>query len=134
MKILIVYGTTEGQTRKIARYMEEYLQSKGHAVTISDASDDPPTPDGYDVVLLGGSLHMMKHQASLAHYAAAHAEKLNRMPGVFFSVSLGVVTGAVLGAAQAAAARRGRRASPRWVAASSLGWGAAMPSSAMRAW
>ena len=93
MKILIVYGTTEGQTRKIARYMEEHLQSKGHAVAISDASDDPPSPDGFDVAILGGSLHMMKHQASLAHYAVAHAETLNRMPSVFFSVSLGVVTG-----------------------------------------
>ena len=27
MKILIIYGTTEGQTRKIARYMEENLQA-----------------------------------------------------------------------------------------------------------
>ena len=29
MKILIVYGTTEGQTRKIARFMEDVLQDAG---------------------------------------------------------------------------------------------------------
>ncbi len=93
MKILIIYGTTEGQTRKIARYMEENLQAKGHAVSISDASDDPPSPQGFDAVILGGSLHMMKHQAALADYATRHAAMLNNMPGVFFSVSLGIVTG-----------------------------------------
>lgn len=93
MKILIVYGTTEGQTRKIARYMEEHLQTQGHQVMVSDAADDPPAPIGYDAVILGGSLHMMKHQASLAHYAQKYSEALNRVPSAFFSVSLGVVTG-----------------------------------------
>lgn len=93
MKTLIVYGTTEGQTRKIARYMEEVLQAKGHSVTIADASDEPPPPDGHDVVVLGGSLHMMKHQAALATYASQYAGQLNRMPSAFFSVSLGIVTG-----------------------------------------
>ncbi len=41
MKILIIYGTTEGQTRKIARYMEEQLQGAGHSVVISDVTDGP---------------------------------------------------------------------------------------------
>lgn len=40
---------------------------------------------------------------------------------------LGTVTGALLGAAQAVAVRRDRRASSRWVAASAVGWTAAMP-------
>jgi menaquinone-dependent protoporphyrinogen oxidase len=93
MKILIVYGTTEGQTRKIARYMEDRLQGEGHAVTLSDASDEPPAPEGFDAVVLGGSLHMMKHQAALEHYARTHAGTLNRMPGIFYSVSLGIASG-----------------------------------------
>ena len=93
MKILIVYGTTEGQTRKIARYMEEQLEAKGHSVAIADASDDPPAPQGYDLAILGGSLHMQKHQAALADYARRHSAALNSMPSAFYSVSLGIATG-----------------------------------------
>ncbi len=92
MKILIIYGTTEGQTRKIARYMEEHLQETGNNVVISDAADDPPSPDGFDVVVLGGSMHMMKYQNALGHYVHDHAAALNRMPSAFFSVSLGIAT------------------------------------------
>ena len=44
MKLLIVYGTTEGQTRKIARYMEDVLQDAGHKVTIADVTEEPPAP------------------------------------------------------------------------------------------
>jgi menaquinone-dependent protoporphyrinogen oxidase len=35
MKALIIYGTTEGQTRKIARFMENVLEEMGHKATIA---------------------------------------------------------------------------------------------------
>ncbi len=57
MKLLIVYGTTEGHTRKIARFMEDVLQEAGHKVAIADASGDPPAPKDYNAILIGGSMH-----------------------------------------------------------------------------
>jgi len=92
MKFLIVYGTTEGQTRKIARFMEVVLNDAGHQVTIADASDEPPAPDNYDAILIGGSLHMHKYQAAIADYITRHVAVLNEKTGAFFSVCLAVAS------------------------------------------
>jgi len=92
MKILIVYGTTEGQTRKIARFMEDVLQDAGHKVTIADASDEPPVPGDYDAIVIGGSIHVHKYQSAVTHYITKHVAVLNKMPGAFFSVCLAVAS------------------------------------------
>jgi menaquinone-dependent protoporphyrinogen oxidase len=92
MKVLIVYGTTEGQTRKIARFMEDALQDAGHKVTIADASEAPPAPGEYDAVLIGGSIHVHKYQSAVTHYIRQNNAVLNRMPGAFFSVCMAVAS------------------------------------------
>src|SRR5678810_535277 len=92
MRVLIVYGTTEGQTRKIARFMEDVLQDVGHKVAIADAGDQPPSPDQYDAILIGGSIHLHKYQAAVSYYITHHLVALNKMPGAFFSVCLAVAS------------------------------------------
>ena len=92
MRVLIVYGTTEGQTRKIARFMEDVLEEAGHKATIADASDEPPDADGYDAVLIGSSIHIHKYQAAVTHYITHNVAVLNKMPGAFFSVCLAVAS------------------------------------------
>ena len=92
MKILIVYGTTEGQTRKIARFMEDVLQDAGHKVAIADATEEPPDPNAYDAILIGGSIHVGKYQSPVTHYITHHVATLNKMPGAFFSVCLAVAS------------------------------------------
>jgi menaquinone-dependent protoporphyrinogen oxidase len=93
MKLLIIYGTTEGQTRKIAHFMEAILQNAGHLVTIADATTNPPEPKGYDAIIIGSSIHMHKYQSAVKHYIKKHLEQLNNIPGAFFSVSLAVASG-----------------------------------------
>ncbi len=92
MNILILYGTTEGQTRKIARFMGDHLQSLGHRVTLADASDNPPDPGGFDRVIIGASIHIHKYQSAVQHYVTNYAPKLNSMPSAFFSVCLAVAS------------------------------------------
>jgi menaquinone-dependent protoporphyrinogen oxidase len=92
MKFLVVYGTTEGQTRKIAGYIEGVLVEAGHEATIADATSEPPAPYAYDAVLIGGSLHAHKYQSAVSHYIRRHAAGLNKMPGAFFSVCLAVAS------------------------------------------
>jgi len=92
MNILIVYGTTEGQTRKIARIMEDVLQQAGHRVAIADAADEPPAPEGYDAVLVGASIHIHNYQSAVMHYIREYADTLNGMPGAFFSVCMAVAS------------------------------------------
>lgn len=92
MKILIIYGTTEGQTRKIARFMEEQLQAKGHRVTIADATEEPPIADDFEVVLIGSSVHIHKYNNAVKHYINHHIDALNSRPMAFFSVSMAVAS------------------------------------------
>lgn len=92
MKFLIVYSTVEGQTHKIALFMEEVLQKAGHSVDTFNATESPPAPDEYDAVLLGSSIHIHKYHSAIIHYATQHSEQLNNMPSAFFSVCMAVAS------------------------------------------
>lgn len=89
MDILILFASTEGHTRKIGHYMADHLTALGHVVTVSDISNRPPALHAFDLVMLGGSLHVLKHQVLLSNYARAHAITLNRKNSVFFPIGLG---------------------------------------------
>lgn len=93
MKILIVYGTTEGQTRKISHFMEAILKDAGHEVTVCDATETPPPPSSYDAVVIGASIHIHKYQSAVVHYIKHHIKVLNNKPGAFFSVCLAIASG-----------------------------------------
>ena len=92
MNILILYGTTEGQTRKIARFMEEVLVEKGHQVSLADASENPPAPGVFDAIMVGASIHVGGYQSAVAHYIKKNLAALNALPGAFFSVCLAVAS------------------------------------------
>ena len=91
-KIAIVFGTTEGHTRKIAEQIGDWLEGR-HQLTLIDSSDVPPAfeAEEYDAFILAGSLHQEKHQSSLVHFATKHREALHRRPTAFLSVSLTAV-------------------------------------------
>lgn len=93
MKALIIYGTSEGQTRKISRFMETILQDENHKVVIADASEEPPKPNDFDIVLIGGSVHMHKYQSSVHNYITENISELNQKPSAFFSVCMAVASG-----------------------------------------
>lgn len=92
MKILIIYGTVEGQSRKIARFMEDVLQNVGHQVVIADATEEPPSPEGYDLVVVGSSIHMHKYNNAVRDYIMEHVESLNEIPSAFYSVCMAVAS------------------------------------------
>ena len=88
--ILVVYGSTEGQTRKIAQFIAARFEQQGREVHLVDSASPAAaevTPI-YAGAVLGGSLHQHKHQAALVHFVKANVEWLNTLPTAFFSVSL----------------------------------------------
>jgi menaquinone-dependent protoporphyrinogen oxidase len=118
-RILVVYGTTEGHTRKIAEFIGEKLRARGHVAQVIDSASpeakqvqltsaarplrrrsappwgDSPQGEGgppYDGVILGGSLHQGKHQSALAHFIRDNAGWINGLPNAFFSVSLSMAS------------------------------------------
>lgn len=89
MRILLVYGTTEGHTRKLARFAAGRLESDACDVTLCDATDAVPADlAAYDAAVVFASLHMGRYQASVIHFAHAAYAPLNAKPSAFVSVSL----------------------------------------------
>lgn len=90
MKVLVVYGTTEGHTRTIAERIGEWIDERGDNSYVADSANIWPGLDiaGFDAYILAGSLHVEKHQASLAHFVQANRDALQSKPSAFLSVSL----------------------------------------------
>ena len=88
MKILIIYGTTECQTRKVADFLQKEFEALGHTVTLRDANATPPAPAGYDAVIIGASMHMERYQEPVMYYIQEHHTALNGTTSAFYSVSL----------------------------------------------
>lgn len=91
--ILVVYGTTDGHTRKIAKVLAEDLRAHGCCVDIVDAAGrlSRLSVEGYDGVIVAASLHIGDYQRSVARWVRMHAPLLNTMPTAFLSVCLAVL-------------------------------------------
>ena len=88
-KLLITYGTTEGQTEKIASFIRDVLRDLGHDVELHDVTDMRDTiPAGYDGVIVGASIHMGKHDKHVVEFVRKNQDALARLRSAFFSVSL----------------------------------------------
>ena len=88
-KILIAYGTTEGQTAQIANHLAEVIRGRGleeEALDLEQSKD--VSLDGFDAVIIGGSVHMGKHQSDVVDFVRRNRVDLERLPSAFFSVSL----------------------------------------------
>lgn len=90
MRVLMVYGTTEGHTRELCNFAARLLRDRGIPTTVEEAGRDlsHPDPSTYDVVLLAASLHVGRYQPSLVEYARTHHAVLNTGRSGFISVSL----------------------------------------------
>ncbi len=89
MQILVVYGTSEGQTRKIVSFLAECLTRRGDRVVTANAADpQPPDPHGFDAVLIAASLHLGRYQAAVIRYARQHRAAIGTRANAFLSVSL----------------------------------------------
>jgi menaquinone-dependent protoporphyrinogen oxidase len=100
-KVLIAYGTSEGQTAKIADYLAEVIRAQGHDVFPLNIEWKAPAPAGYDAVLIGASVHKGKHQPWVVDYVQRNRPALQLLPSAFFSVSLAIADGTEKGRVEA---------------------------------
>jgi len=90
-KVLVVYGTTEGQTKKIADALAGALASHGALTDVRAAGEQPPAPGGYAGVVVAASVHAGQYQRPVRRWVRAHRDTLEAMPAAFVSVCLGVL-------------------------------------------
>lgn len=88
--ILVAYGSTEGQTRKIAEFIAQRLRIRGHRVDLVDTATPAAQQIAphYQAAIVGGSLHQQRHQRPLEHFLKDNQVWLASMPVALFSVSL----------------------------------------------
>jgi menaquinone-dependent protoporphyrinogen oxidase len=89
-KVLVLYSTEEGQTRKVATRVAELLTRHHVEVHLRDASK--PGADArlatFDGVVIGASIHYARHAKAVRRLVEEHRHLLNTKCTAFFSVSL----------------------------------------------
>ncbi len=88
-RILLVYSTTDGQTRRICERLLATVEAEGHQVTlvpIEEAGDVDPAV--FDKVVVGASIRYGKHNPRVQAFADRHADVLDTRPNAFFTVNI----------------------------------------------
>jgi menaquinone-dependent protoporphyrinogen oxidase len=88
-RVLLVYGTTEGHTARIAATIAEALAAAGHQTTALRAGDPlPALPEDAAGVIVGASVHLEHHQPEVVEFVRRNLARLNELPSAFFQVCL----------------------------------------------
>ena len=90
MKIVVLFETGEGQTRKIADFIADQTRQAGHDATLVDTSDKLVTLslDHADKVILAAPVHEGRHPRNFEVAVRAAAQDLAKHPTLMISVSL----------------------------------------------
>lgn len=86
--ILVIYGSTYGQTERIARRIGELLQQAGYLVDIhrGDRLPEHLTLETYSGVVIAASVLAGYHQRYIRTFVRYNAARLNRLACAFISV------------------------------------------------
>ena len=94
--ILILYGTREGQTKKIASQLALHLQEAGESVRLINAKDKSATKDLdldiFDTLVFGASMHAGGLESELVDFVNSHKEQIEAKSRAFFLVLLSAAT------------------------------------------
>lgn len=90
MRILVAFATVEGQTQKVARFIEEEVRRFGHRVTVIEVSESGAVPSfaEYDRIVLAAPVHERRHPKSFEVLLAGHKRTLAERTSLLISVSL----------------------------------------------
>ena len=89
-KLLILYGTNNGQARKVAERIAGVVRERGHKVQMvqGNKAADGFSLDGFDAAIVGTSIYMDQHQISVRKLVKAHSDAFARIPTAYFCVCL----------------------------------------------
>ena len=86
-KILIIYSSVHGQTRKICECLQKQFIALGNEVIISCLAECPDLAD-FDKIVLGASIRHGKHNPSVYDFVTQYRAILDTKITSFFSVNL----------------------------------------------
>jgi menaquinone-dependent protoporphyrinogen oxidase len=89
-KVLLVYGSGEGQTAKIARHIASLFREEGLEVDLirGDEIIGAFSIKGYAGILVAASIHEGKHQKYIVKFVKDYLPELAGKPSAFISISV----------------------------------------------
>lgn len=88
-KILIIYATTDGQTRKICHRLQQLIEQEGHHVTAVSIQEEPQIDvSSFDKIVIGASIRYGKHSPLITTFIEKNRLLLESKPNAFFSVNV----------------------------------------------
>lgn len=92
-KILIVFSSKEGQTQKIASFLNDKISS--HKITVDVFDCDSLSSNiplfNYDGFIIGASVHMGSFSHGVQRWVKDNSFFLKKKPSAFYSVCLGIL-------------------------------------------
>ncbi len=87
--ILIIYSTTDGQTRKICHRLQQVIEQQKHHVTVLSIHDEPRIDlTSFDTIVIGASIRYGKHSPQIVDFIEKNRPLLESKPNAFFSVNV----------------------------------------------
>jgi menaquinone-dependent protoporphyrinogen oxidase len=92
VRVLVLYGTGYGQTRKIALALADGMRPAGLDADVVDAREPvDPDPRAYTAVIVAAPVHAGGYPRAVRRWVQRHASALSGLPSAFVSVCLGVL-------------------------------------------
>ncbi|MFP8956476.1 flavodoxin domain-containing protein [Natrialbaceae archaeon A-CW3] len=89
-RVLLCYGSSEGQTAVIANHIADQLEAAGHDPIVISTKRPPKniTPSNYDGIVVGIGIHLGTHSRHAESFVRSHVAVLNRRQSALFSTEL----------------------------------------------
>lgn len=84
MTVLVAYASKRGGTQGIAESIRDALVERGMTADVV-AAKDAKSLAGYDAVVVGGALYMMRWRREACRFVKRHTCALRKLPVWFFS-------------------------------------------------
>jgi len=89
IKILIIYSTTDGHTRKICSRLKQLIENPDSQVTVVDIENGNTIDlNEFDKVVIGASIRYGKHSQLVYEFINNNYSNFDRKPNAFFSVNV----------------------------------------------
>jgi len=88
-KILIIFSTTDGHTRKICNRLQQVIDNQNNQVTVISVDDASTIDlDSFDTIVIGASIRYGKHSPKIYAFIKEYSQILDSKSNAFFSVNV----------------------------------------------
>jgi menaquinone-dependent protoporphyrinogen oxidase len=87
-RVLFVYSSVYGQSRKVCERLQSHVAAQGHACEVVPIDTAGLDPAAFDAIVVGASIRHGKHNPAVMEFIQRHRAALDAKPSAFFSVSL----------------------------------------------